>query len=246
MDFLLSPSLPAAMAVVAVAYVIFGMAGFGTALIAAPLLVRLFPLPFVIALLALLDFIAALFTSLRFQGDIARTEIKRLLPWMLAGNLVGASALFGLESRWLILLLGLFLLLYCAWQTFLAPTKRSLGPRWAVPLGSVGGVFSALFGSGGFVYALYLSGRLETKEQISATQAALIGLSTLIRLTTFTLAGAYFDIRMLTAALVLLPVMAAGLWVGRRIHMRLTRQQFMQAMTLLLAASGISLLVKAW
>jgi uncharacterized protein len=31
---------------------------------------------------------------------------------------------------------------------------------WAVPMGVVGGLFGALFGSGGFLYALYLNSTL--------------------------------------------------------------------------------------
>ena len=39
-----------------------------------------------------------------------------------------------------------------------------------------------LFGSGGGLYAIYLNGRIEAKEQASSTQSTLIGIITLIRL----------------------------------------------------------------
>lgn len=42
-------------------------------------------------------------------------------------------------------------------------------------------MFSALFGSGGFIYAIYLAGRIDAPERIRVTQSALIGLSTLTR-----------------------------------------------------------------
>ncbi len=42
----------------------------------------------------------------------------------------------------------------------------------------MGGVFSALFGSGGFIYAMYLSSRIEDKQRFRITQMTLIGFST--------------------------------------------------------------------
>ena len=50
-------------------------------------------------------------------------------------------------------------------------------------------MFSALFGSGGFLYAIYLAGRIEATERIRVTQSTLIGLSTLTRALLFLLAG---------------------------------------------------------
>jgi uncharacterized membrane protein YfcA len=44
-------------------------------------------------------------------------------------------------------------------------------------MGTVGGLFGALFGSGGFLYAIYLNSRLP-KDAARATQSALISCST--------------------------------------------------------------------
>ena len=48
-----------------------------------------------------------------------------------------------------------------------------------VPFGSIGGVFSAMFGSGGFIYAMYLSRRLADKDAVRGTQSALLALGTI-------------------------------------------------------------------
>jgi hypothetical protein len=53
----------------------------------------------------------------------------------------------------------------------------------------------AMFGSGGFVYAIYLSRRLNDKDAIRATQSALIGLGTLTRVLLFLAVGIYSDLR---------------------------------------------------
>ncbi len=48
-----------------------------------------------------------------------------------------------------------------------------------------------MFGSGGFIYAMYLSRRLDDKDAMRATQSALIALSTFTRVVIFALAGIY-------------------------------------------------------
>ncbi|MBN0818746.1 sulfite exporter TauE/SafE family protein, partial [Pseudomonas aeruginosa] len=90
------------------------------------------------------------------------------------------------------LALGVFVSFYALYALFLQPRGQ---PRWratwALPFGVFGGLFGALFGSGGFLYSLYLNGRLASKEQMRATQSALIGCSTFVRLGLFLLAGLY-------------------------------------------------------
>lgn len=113
-----------------------------------------------------------------------------------------------------------------------------------VPFGVFGGTFGALFGSGGFLYALYLSGRLPEKEQIRATQSALIGCSTLVRLGLFVVAGLYADWQILLLALSLLPAMALGLWIGRRLTLRLSREAFVRLVTWLVLCSGVALVAR--
>lgn len=101
--------------------------------------------------------------------------------------------------------------------------------------------YSALFGSGGFLYSLYLNGRLASKEQMRATQSALIGCSTFVRLGLFLLAGLYAAREPWLLAACLLPGMALGLWIGRRVTLRLSREAFVRLVTWLVLCSGLAL-----
>ena len=75
--------------VVAGAFVIFGITGFGSTIIAVPLLAHVLPLKFVIPMFVLLDFAAALRTGFKFHSTIAVDELKWLVPCMFAGIAVG-------------------------------------------------------------------------------------------------------------------------------------------------------------
>lgn len=230
--------------VVGVAYVIFGITGFGTALIAGPALTQFMPLSRVVPMLALLDFVAAVTNVVRDGKRADLPELKRLVPLMMIGSGVGAVILLKTKPEILLLMLGIFVVAYSLYSLSGLKPKGNFSPRLSIPFGLVGGVFSALFGSGGFLYAIYLSGRIESKESLRITQSTLIGLSTLTRLVIFLFAGVYRDLDILTAAVILLPAMFVGLWIGRRITLRLSREQFIKILNVVVLASGVALLVR--
>ena len=228
---------------IALAYIVFGVAGFGTALVAGPRLILCLPLSKFIPLLVLLDFVAAFGNWLPARRDVARAELLRLLPCMALGCLVGVVFLLNLKSDVLLLMMGIFISAYAIYSLAVKARPRQVAAGWAIPTGTVGGLFGALFGSGGFLYALYLNARLP-KEAARATQSALISCSTVVRLTLFVMAGVYADGALLLLAVCLLPAMALGLWTGRRLTRKLSREAFVRLVTWLVLASGIALIVR--
>ncbi|MEQ5841272.1 permease [Paraburkholderia acidicola] len=229
---------------VAISYVVFGIAGFGTALVASPLLAQFMPVSHIVPLLALLDFFAAT-TNLARDGRKAEfSELKRLVPLMIVGSGIGALILLFTKPDVLLLLLGIFVIGYSMYSLSGYKPMAKFGPALSVPFGLVGGVFSALFGSGGFIYAIYLQSRLDSKEHIRVTQTTLIGLSTLTRLLIFLAAGVYADRNLLLLAALLAPSMLVGVWVGRRITLKLTREQFIRLVNIVILVSGVFLLVR--
>ena len=101
------------------------------------------------------------------------------------------------------------------------------------------------FGAGGPPYAIYLSQRGLTKEQFRAT----LGLATLtsisLRLLAFLLTGLLLDLDVWLTAAAVVPACLAGIWVARRIFMRISRDALMRVVALLLIASGASLISRA-
>ena len=228
---------------IALAYIVFGVAGFGTALVAGPLLILCLPLSKIIPLLVLLDFVAAFGNWLPSRRDVSRPELLRLLPCMAIGCVVGVVFLLNLKSDLLLLLMGIFISAYALYSLAVKVRPTEVAPVWAIPTGVTGGLFGALFGSGGFLYALYLNARLP-KDAARATQSALISCSTVVRLSLFVIAGVYADGALLLLAVCLLPAMALGLWIGRRLTRKLSREAFVRLVTWLVLASGIALIAR--
>jgi uncharacterized protein len=228
----------------AVAYIVFGIAGFGTALIAAPVLAHLLPLSMLVPLLALLDCTAAVINGVRLSDKVATDELVFLVPLMVVGSVAGATLLLVVPWRPMMFALGLFVVGYAIYALVAPPPRGHLARGWVSLFGLVGGVFSAMFGSGGFIYAMYLARRLSDRDAIRATQSTLIGLSTFTRAIIFALAGVYNDWRLLLLAVLLLPAMALGIWAGHHITLRLTREQFLRVVYAVLIAAGATLLVR--
>lgn len=228
---------------ITLAYIVFGVAGFGTALVAGPILILSLPLSKIIPLLVLLDCVAAFGNWLPARRYVARPELLRLLPCMAVGCVIGVVFLLNLKSDLLLLLMGLFISAYAIYSLAVKVRPARVAAGWAVPTGMVGGLFGALFGSGGFLYALYLNARLP-KDAARATQSALISCSTVVRLSLFVIAGVYADGALLLLAVCLLPAMAIGLWIGRQLTRKLSREAFVRLVTWLVLASGIALIAR--
>ncbi len=90
----------------------FGMAGFGSALIATPVLAMYLPLNMIVPILALIDLTAAILNLFKDGKNADYQEIKWIIPLMIVGSLVGAAILLKTRPDILVLLLGLFVVGY--------------------------------------------------------------------------------------------------------------------------------------
>lgn len=228
-----------------VAYTVFGMVGFGTTLVTAPILAHLLPVSTLVPALALLDLVAASSTGLKLGAHVEKKEVKRLLPPMICGSAFGTYILFAVPMKLLMLLLGVFVVFYALNGLRPKPPRPPVSSHWAWWYGATGGVLSALFGAGGWVYSIYLVRRIDDPKAIRATQVAVLTASALIRVALFAVAGRYFDLDLLVLVLFLLPAMVLGLLIGNRITLRIDRHRFMQILYSVLLLTGASLVVRA-
>jgi uncharacterized membrane protein YfcA len=228
--------------VVGIAYVVFGLAGFGTALVAAPVLAHFMPVAHIVPLLALLDCAAAAINVARDRKAADAGELKRIVPAMVAGSLAGAAILVWGRPQALLLALGIFAVCYGLYSLSGYKPQARFSAMAAWPFGLMGGVFSALFGSGGFLYAIYLAGRIDSHHRIRVTQSTLIGCSTLTRVLLFLLAGVYASPGIWMLATVMAIPMLIGTAIGRRLTMRFTRVQFVRVVSTVVLCSGLSLI----
>jgi len=224
---------------------IFGLTGFGSSLVTIPLATHLVSLQFALALYALGDLVASYRVGLEHPKNAVRGEWIRLVPMILVGTALGVTVLVNLPRALGMLLLGAFVLTYALYSLFRHPAGRVVSPRWGWIAGLCGGITSTLFGAGGPPYVIYLSQRGLTKEQFRATLGFATMTSISLRVLAFLLTGLLLDREVWLAAAAVVPAAFIGIAVARRLFMRISRDTLLRAVTLMLLASGVSLVWRA-
>ncbi len=242
------PSLPhelllATCAILLAAYVFRGITGFGSGLIAIPLLALFMPLTFVVPYISFVDVTASLVHGWRYRRHTAWRDVLTILPFTVFGVVLALYLLKSLDTSLLVNALGIFVLLFAVYSLVGPVLKRQISARWSVVAGSLGGIVGTLFGTSGPLYVIYYQLRGLPKSVFRSTIATVFLIEGGIRLFGYALAGLYNREVLLWIA-GSLPLMAIGLYIGGHIHTTITQRQFQRAIGILLVISGIALLAK--
>ncbi len=230
--------------VIILGYTVFGLSGFGSTVISVPILAHFLPVSYLVPLMVLLDLASALFLGTTGREHVARTEVKRIVPFMFVGFVVGVTALVKVPDAYLRPALGIFTMAIGLNSILNPRLRRIISPWWCIPVGIAGGAVATVFGAGGPIYATYLSGRLQDKSQIRATMGALISISAFTRAIVYAVAGLLLHAAIFLGGLVLAPFVLIGLRLGNRIHLNLTQEQLRRAVGGIVLFTGASLLLR--
>lgn len=227
------------------AYFIFGISGFGSSIISVPLLVQMYPLKSVVPMMVIIDLFASLYVGKKSSKDANLKELKWLFPFTLLGMVLGIFLLVSAPSEPLLIALGCFALINGArvlWQRN-SEIRDPIDKWWAAPFGFFGGVFTALFSTGGAIYASYLGLRIGDPKIVRATMAFAVFILTFLRLTLMLFTGLILSWPVIGLAICLIPATFLGIWTGTRIHSKLSNRAMRIAYGSILFFSGITLLV---
>ena len=222
----------------------YGVSGFGSSLIAVPLLSHFLSLPSAVMLALVLDLIAAVGLSRKARHYVRWNEIIPMMPSALIGILIGAAMLSRVPGEPLLLILGIFVMFVGVRYLLLGSGGEAISMRWAAPAGLLGGTASALFGTGGPAYMSYLTHRLGHRSELRATFSGLLAMDGGIRVAVFIANGLFFTSLDLTMLAVALPAAGLGLYLGHHAHTALSNQQIKRLIAALLLVSGLSLVLR--
>jgi uncharacterized protein len=243
-------SLPTVhVAVVFLAYLVLGFAGFGSALIAIPLLAWDSPLSMVVPMVLIMDILAStLFAGLNFR-HVAWQELPRLAPAVLVGTLVGTFWISQSSGQWLLGLLGIYVVVIGVRGLRQATENpRQDHTAHVVRLGMAGllmGVVETVFGTAGPIVLSWLAQRLPDPHQLRATVSVSLLFLSLIALSGIFFAGAIHHDDMWRRLGFLLPCALLGVWLGHRLASGVNIQAFRRWIFCLLISSGCALVYRS-
>ena len=218
------------------------MAGFGSGLIAVPLLTLLWPVTVVVPARgrARLPGLGQPGVEQRGSGGLARAA--RADPVHGGRRAAGLWVLDAMSTALLARILGGFVIAYAIYQ--MLPLPELHGSRAAASYcGLLGGLVGTLFGTGGPFYVIYLNLRGLERLAFRATFAMNFLIDGGVRLAAFAAAG-LFGRQTLGYLLAAVPIAGAGLYVGGRIQTGLSQRTFQLVIRVLLLTSGLALLLK--
>ena len=224
----------------------FGVTGFGASMVAVSLLVMLYPLKTVVPMMVIIDVFGSFYLGRRSFSNVNISELKWLFPFSLLGMVLGVLLLVNSPSTPLLITLACFSVangIRVLWQRNVEAIDP-INKWWAAPFGFIGGIFTALFATGGPIYASYLGLRINDSKMLRATMAFAVFTLTLVRLCLMLVTGLILNWSVLGLAICLLPATFLGIWLGTHVHNKLSNIAMRVVYGSILLFAGIALLLK--
>lgn len=229
--------------VVAFAGFVQGFSGFGSIMIALPLLSQFIDIKTIIPLVALF--------ALYINGSLIlqlhnHCRWKRYVPMLVAtlpGIPLGVYILKTVPVSVLTLMTGIIIFLFSLYSLFASTPTRRLGNFWAAVAGFTAGCLGGSIGANGPPIIIYTSLQPWTKDEIKANMVIY-----------FLIAGVFISSMHATAGLITLnvltyfaigfPVLALSVFVGARCYKRLTDRNYRQLINILILALGVLMVIR--
>jgi uncharacterized membrane protein YfcA len=180
------------------------------------------------------------------SNEADKKELLWLFPFSLVGMVIGITLLINAPSEPLLIVLGIF----AGANGLRVLTKKKVELRtpiskwWAMPFGFFGGIFTALFATGGAIYASYLEMRMRDPRMLRATMAFAILILTGMRFVFMLVSELLLHLDIVVLAICMLLPMFIGLWAGSKVHSRLSGSNILRIYGGILLFSGTMLLLK--
>ncbi|NDY43253.1 sulfite exporter TauE/SafE family protein [Dissulfurirhabdus thermomarina] len=229
----------AAWLVVGGAAFVHGLAGFGSALFAMPLLALYLDLRTVSPAVALMGLTLNLVLLWQLRGRVAWRHLPPVLAGALAGVPVGVGILREWPVAWLKAVLGVVLVAYGAWRLRRRPTPGAGDRPWpAALLGFAAGCLGGAFNTSGPPVILWAGRQPWPKDTVKATLQAFF-----LVLSAGVVAGhawaGLIDARVTAFYLSTLPALLAGLALGAFLYRRVTTEGYRDLLHLALVGLGL-------
>ena len=230
-------------------YTTQAVTGFGAAVISVTLGALIFPIDTLVAIVVPLNVVLTAFLVVRTHEHVDwKLFSRRIMPLMGAGLGTGILAAGYLKGQSLVVLLGVLVVLISLRELyflFRAPSRerRTTALRtmpWIFAAGIVHGIYAC-----GGPLLVYAVGKLNVGKAVFRSTLSVVWLTLNSLLTLHFIHGGRLNLETAQTALWLLPAIPLGVWLGDKLHHRVSEREFRIATFGLLTLAGGALVYKS-
>jgi uncharacterized membrane protein YfcA len=221
-----------------------GLSGFGSVLLALPLLALFLDIKTVIPLVALIAMILTTILLIQLRNFVEWKKVFPLLMGALIGIPVGVFFLKKLDKSIIQLIVGVTLILFSLYSLFIKAPGRTIGERWAPFFGFLGGCLGGAITATGPPVIVYTSLQQWSKDTIKATLQGFFFFSGILVVLSHAISG-------LTTATVIrffivsLPLLIVGTYTGSFFYGMVEEEGYKRIIFILLTLLGIFMVFKS-
>lgn len=223
-------------------YGIESIFGVGGTIISLTILSFFFDIKDMAILTAFASLVAALFILQsdykNFKGKILLKVLLILLPSII----LGALFLKDISSEMVLKVFGGFLIFYAIW-TLLLGAKKFFIPKILKPFVLfIGGLFGGVYGTPGPFVIISMREVVAHKSEMRILIASILGIMSVFRIGTYSFTGQAHFSEIIPFLWIIFPLFFT-VWLGHKIHVKISERTFQLGLSLLLGLSGISFLI---
>ncbi len=229
------------MAIIAfIAGFVQGLSGFGSALVAMPLLLQFLPARQATPFCILMGLVITTILSLGLRHHLDWKKIAPIFAGCIPGIALGTYCLKTLDNEIIKKSLGLILITYSIYNLVFQLRPKRLNPLWGVIAGLMTGVIGAAFSAGGPPTIIYTSLNQWNKNEIKATLSGFFFLTGILIAIAHAVAGIITKKVLVLFLVGLIPV-TLGTQLGSKIYKALSHKSYLRLIYSLLLAMGLLL-----
>lgn len=223
-----------------IGFVIESIVGFGGTLIAYSFLLFFFDIKALIISTIILPIIASIFILFSDYKSINWKALLIFTPICLVGIPFGIMLFSFLPSNVILKILATFLILFGFRSAFFGEiVTKGIASKIIVFLS---GVIHGLIGTGGPIAIIGMKTDLKTKSSIRASMAVFFLILNIFRITQLYLTGVE-PFSFFVNVYIAIP-MLAGIWIGHKIHKKISESQFKILLSIFFIIAGVLLFLR--
>lgn len=221
-----------------------GMTGFGSALVAMPLLSLCIDVKGAVPLCTLNSVVITTFLALKLKKHLDRKKILPLCIAAIPGMLAGVILLKKVRSEHLSMGLGALLVAYACYNLLIKIRQRKLHPVWSYLAGFSSGAIGAAFSAGGPPTIIYATLNDWNKDEIKATLSGFFLFNSYLNATAHAASG-LTTVSVFSSFLYSAPFVLLGTVLGSRFYGRIEKELYLKVIFIFLILMGMMMIITA-